>query len=1094
MNNCILKKTFFLFFLTAFIPLSFAQDSRQISGIVTDAEDGSLLIGVSVVVQGTTIGTISDINGRFTLNVPQGKSLVLNYIGYMQQVVAVTSESFYTIAMKVDAHMLDEVVAIGYGTMKKSDLTGAVGSVSGEKLRTAPVAKIDQALQGKLAGVTVNANSGQPGADAIVRVRGVGTINNAAPIYVVDGLITDNINFLSSSDIASLEVLKDASACAIYGSRGANGVIMITTRKGEAGKANVNFETYFGVQNRWKKMNVVGRDEQANFLATFGIVGTKAELEQIGLNEWIRSNLTPDNDTYFPRIMTVDPTTGLPGGDDPNGIDYTLIETDWQDEVFQKNASIQNYSFSVDGGSDKMTYLMSANYFDQDGLLIGSYYKRLSLRLNTSFQVKKWLKIGENLSYSNSTSRNVQGNGNTALISSALSMGPWDPVKYPEGTYSNSTRRTPSKDLSGQYSIPSMKRQVTNPFVQVFNSTPNNNNDDWAGDIYAEITPVKGLVVRGDISMKLWNGMNRSFTPVLDVIYNPITKNFVNASMGRTQQLTYEGTATYNTIIAKKHDLTVMLGATYEETNYYSVNATGLELINTAGNLQYVGSAPDEIRQNEDGSYYSTRSGGDAVSRGIFASYLGRLHYVYNNKYLLTGSFRYDGSSKFIRGRMWDLFPSMAAAWKISEEDFFEPLKDKIDFLKIRAGWGQLGNTNSIGQNAAVLAIERFIARYTLGYPNAVASGLTLPRFPMEITWEKTEQTDIGIDFGLFNGLLHGTIDVFNRDTKDMLMRMNPPAHVGSVEYLGGDQMKYPTGNASTVRNRGMELSLEHRNKIGNFSYNIGGNISFINNELVRLNGGEPLWDGIIMQNEGYPLNTIYTLVYDGVFQNRAEIENYTWTDPETGEVKKIQPNAAPGDAKYLDLDGDGQITDSDRKNVGNPFPTTTYGINLSAEYKGFDLQVFFQGIGGVQVYNGMRKEKLESSGGESVLSTDMRNVFFPGPDPDDPAKMINVMPGSNGTIPNPTKSGSTENSWASSRFVEDASYLRLKYLQIGYTIPKSITKKIDVERLRFYIGGSNLFTFTKYKGFDPEVGNNGMDYGNFPQARTILCGLSMNF
>ena len=1089
-------KNKFISFLLLFISSSvlFAQTTVEVTGTVTSKEEGEPLIGVSVYLKGGGVGAATDVDGKYSLKVPLNATLTFSYIGYNPKDVVVKKGGQLNVELSALENVLQEVVAIGYGTMKKSDLTGAVGSVSGKQLKVAPVSRVDQALQGRLAGVTVNANSGQPGADPTVRVRGVGTINNSAPIYVVDGLITDNISFLSSSDIASVEVLKDASACAIYGSRGANGVILITTKKGGKGKTNLTFESYFGVQNRWKKMDVVGRDEQANFLATFGVVGNKAELDRIGLNEWIRSNLTPDNDVYFPRIMTIDPATGLPGGEDPNGIDYTLIDTDWQEEIFRKDAMIQNYSLSVDGGSDNMNYLMSVNYFDQEGILIGSFYNRLSLRLNTSFQVKKWLKIGENLSYSNSKSRNIQGNGNTALISSALSMGPWDPVKYPEGTYSNSTRRIPSRDLSGEYSIPSMKRQVTNPFVQVFNSNPHNNNDDWVGDVYAEITPVKGLLVRGDINMKLWNGMNRSFTPVLNVIYNPITKNFVNASMGRTQQLTYEGTATYNTMINKKHDLTVMFGAALEKMNYYSVNSSGLELLNTADHLQYVGNAPNEIRQNEDGSYYSTRGGGDGVSNARMASYLGRLHYVYDNKYLFTGSFRADGSSKFLRGRMWDMFPSMALAWKVSEEEFFESMKDKIDFLKLRAGWGQLGNTNSIGQTAADLFTDAFIARYTFGNPNAVAQGLTIARYPMAITWEKSEKTNVGVDFGLFNGLLSGSIDLFNGDTKDMLLRINPPAHVGSVEYLGGDQVKYPTGNAATVRNKGIELSLEHRNNIGDFSYSVGGNISFIDNKLVRLNGGEPLWDGIIMQNEGYPLNTIYTLVYKGVFQTQEEIDNYTWTNPETGEVRKIQPSAKPGDAKYLDWNNDGQITDLDRKNVGNPFPTVTYGINIMADYKGFDLQVFFQGIGGVQVYNGMRKEKLESNGGESVLSTDMRNVFFPGPDPNDPSKIINVMPGSNGTIPNPTKTASVDNSLASSRFVEDASYFRLKNLQIGYSLPRAITKKLDIERLRIYVGGSNLLTFTKYKGFDPEVGNNGRDYGNFPQSRTILCGLSINF
>ena len=1094
-----MKKIFLMyccFFLTGFL---FAQNTFRVSGVVIGEEDDLPVIGANVMVkgtaQGTAQGTVTDLDGRFELNVPANATLTISYIGYkpFEQRITASSNSM-RVVLANDAKMLDEVVAIGYGTMKKSDLTGAIGSVSGKDLKTMPVAKVDQALQGRISGVTVNSNSGQPGADATVRIRGIGTLNGSNPIYVVDGVITDNINFLSSSDIVSLEVLKDASATAIYGSRGANGVILITTKKGDKdGKSNITFESYFGVQNRWKKMDVVGRDEQANFLATFGVIGTKDELDRVGLNEWIRNNLTPDNDAYFPRIMTVDPATGLPGGADPNGIDYTKIDTDWQDEIFVKDATIQNYYLSVDGGNDKANYMMSANYFDQDGILIGSSYKRLTLRINTSFQIKSWLRVGENLSFSNSHSYHVQGNGNTALISSALSMGPWDPVKYPEGTYSNSTRRNPVRDLSGQYSIPSMKRQVTNPYVQVFNSTPYNNSDDWVGNLYAEITPIKGLILRGDVGMKLWNGMSRTFSPELDVIYNASTRNSVSSRMERSQQLTYTGTATYSKTINEKHDITAMFGMTSENSDYYMISASGYHLENTDPKNWYISATPlNEIRQNPDGSYYSTRSGGDGVSKGRMASYLGRFHYVYDNKYLLTANLRYDGSSKFDRGRMWKLFPSIAGAWKISEEDFFGPLEEVFDILKVRVGWGRIGNDSSVGQTSFMTRMNTFTARYPLGTPNSIYQGRTLTGYPMTGNWEITEQTDFGFDFGMFNGLLSGTIDLYQRNTFGMLMEVQPPGHVGFMKVLGSS---YPTGNVATVRNRGLELNLEHRNKIGKFSYSLGGNISFVNNELTKLNGGEKIIDGIIRQDEGFALNTIYTWVYDGVFQTQEEIDNYTWTNPETGEVKKIQDKAKPGDAKYLDLNNDGLITDLDRKDVGSGFPTVTYGFNVGADFKGFDLQVFFQGVGGVQVFNGTRQMKLESDGNSSVLSTDMRNVYYPGVDPNDPTRIINVMQGSNGSIPNPTATaGSADNNIASSRFVENASYLRLKNMQFGYTIPRNITSKLHVERLRVYIGGSNLLTFTKYKGFDPEVGNNGRDYGNYPQARTVLLGLNVNF
>jgi len=1064
----------------------------QVSGVVKGSEDGLPLPGVSVVVKGEKLtGTITDVDGKFSINVPKGRSISFTYVGYRPFMTKeITKNQQLNISLQSDTRMLDEVIAIGYGTMKKSDLTGSVGSVSGKELRLAPVARVDQALQGRMAGVTVNSNSGQPGADAIIRIRGVGTTGNSSPIYVVDGIVTDNINFLSTSDIASLEVLKDASTAAIYGSRGANGVILITTKKGNnTGKTNITLESYVGTQNRWQKLDVMGRDEFASTRALLG--NTKSEYDAVGLNEWIRSNFTPNNDVRYPRIIeyNTDGTVKTPG------IDYTRYNTDWQDQVFVNNALMQNYYLSADGGTEKGNYVMSINSFDQKGTLIGSSYNRLTLRLNTSFQLKKWLRIGENLSFTNSESYNVQGNGNTALISSALSMAPWDPLQYPAGSLSGYPRLHPETqvDLSGRYSTPSLFRNVMHPYNQVYNSKPKNNNEDWVGDIYLEITPVKGLVVRGDVNMKLWNGMTRTYTPVLDVIYNAITKNNVSASMSRSKQLTYEGTATYKTKISDKHELTAMVGSSMEEINSYSLNASGDYLLNDDEKNWYVGRTLNTVIIDPVTKVATpTRSGGDAVSKGRMASYFGRLHYAFDNKYLLTGNFRYDGSSKLSGGHYWRAFPSAAAAWKVSEENFFEPFKNTIDFLKLRAGWGMLGNDRSLSENAAfpeAWNTSSYQVGYPFGTPSTLANGtgLSVGNFPQVIEWEKTNQTDVGLDFGFF-GKLSGSLDLFLRYTEGMLMAVKAPAHVG---------FRYDvTANAATVRNQGVEFTLEYRDKAGAFNYSVGGNISLIDNKLTAVNGGQTIWDGFIMSDQGYALNTIYVLKYQGVFQNQNEINAYTWTNPATNAKQLVQPDAKPGDAKYADINHDGQITDLDRFDAGNSFPPVTYGFNATANFKGFDLQLFFQGVAGNEVYNGLRQSKLEYDGSESVLSAEMRNVFFPvHQDPNDQnSPWINGMPGSNGSIPNPSATGSTDNKLASSRFVEDASYLRLKNLQLGYMLPSTLTQKAGISKVRFYVGGSNLLTFTKYKGFDPEVGNSGRDYGNFPQARTVLVGLNMNF
>ena len=1084
-----MKKTILLWCCLIVTQLLIAQ-TWQVSGVVKGSEDGLPLPGVSVVIKGDKLsGTITDVEGKFSINVPKGRSLTFTYIGYRTFVIKeINKNQELNISLQSDTRMLDEVIAVGYGSMKKSDLTGSVGSVSGKELRMAPVARVDQALQGRMAGVTVNSNSGQPGADAIIRIRGVGTTGNSSPIYVVDGIVTDNINFLSTSDIASLEVLKDASTAAIYGSRGANGVILITTKKGNnTGKSNITFESYVGTQNRWKKLDVLGRDESAKMIAMFG--KTKEELDAVGLNEWIRSNYTPNKDVHYPLIVqkNSDGTVKTPG------IDYTLYDTDWQDEVFVKDAIMQNYYVSADGGTDKGNYMMSFNSFDQKGTLIGSYYKRMTIRLNTSFEVKKWLRIGENLSFTNSKSYNVQNNGNTALIASALSMAPWDPVKYPEGSLSGYPGKQVAKqvDLSGRYSTPSLFRNVMHPYNQVYNSKQNPKNEDWVGDVYMEIKPVKGLIVRGDVNMKLYNGISRTYTPVLDVIYNAITKDNVSASMSRTQQLTYEGTATYNTKVFDKHEITAMIGSSMEEVNYYQVNASGNYLLNNDQTNWYVSQTSNSVYDDPiTKTPTSDRTGGDVVSKGRMASYFGRLNYIFDNKYLLTGNFRYDGSSKLTTSHYWRSFPSLAGAWKISEEKFFEPLKNSIDFLKLRVGWGLLGNERTLSETGAVpLAWESsvYMVGYPFGTPNNLATGLSVGNIPQIIEWEKTKQTNIGIDFGMF-GKLSGNIDLFRRLTEGMQMTVKAPAQVGFIYDV--------TANAATVRNDGVELSLDYHDRVGSFNYSIGGNLSVTDNKLTATNGGQPIWDGIIMSDQGYALKTIYVLKYQGVFQTQDEINAYTWTNPTTNVKQLVQKDAKPGDARYADLNNDGQITESDRFDAGNAFPPLTYGFNFTANFKGFDLQVFFQGVAGNEVYNSLRQSKLEGDGLSSVLSTDMRNVFYAvQQDPNDPnSPWINGLAGSNGSIPNPTKTGSPDNSLSSTRFVEDASYLRLKNLQLGYTIPENLTMKVGINRVRFYIGGSNLLTFTKYKGFDPEVGNDGRDYGNFPQARTLLVGLNMNF
>ena len=1054
--------------------------AQRVTGVATDAGSGEVMAGVTVAVSGTANATMSDANGEYSIDAPSNGKLSFSFVGYVSQTININGRSVINVSLKEDVKELNDVVAIGYGTMRKSDLTGAIGSVSGDKLTATPVSGVDKALQGQLAGVTVNSNSGQPGSNATVRVRGIGTINSPDPWYVVDGLLTDNINFLSPNDIQSVEVLKDASAQAIYGSRGANGVILITTRKGEKGKSRISFDSYFGVQNRWKKLDVMQRDELANMLATFN--GQKSYLDANGLNAWVNQYKISSTNTLYPQI--VDATH-------PDGLDLMQIETDWQDAVFVKDAQIQNHYLTIDGGNDNGVYMVSANFFDQKGTLIGSSYKRLTLRLNTDYQMRKWLKVGENLSFSNSSTYNINGNSQfTGLLYSALSMAPWDPVQYSDGTWSVG-RTSNRQDLSGRYSTPTLFANVSNPFYLAYNTKPYNNSIDIVGDIFMEVKPITDLTLRGDVSVKYWDGLNRNYTPVLNATYGAVNMNSVGAALQRTVNLTYEGRATYHKIFAEKHDLTVMAAATSEDKNWYIVSATGQNLKNTDPSYWYVNSGTPGVYNKGTAMaplWVSYNSGGDGVSKERMVSFLGRVMYNYGDRYLLTASVREDGSSRLPPGHYWDLFPSVAAAWKISGEQFFVPLTNTFDLLKLRAGWGRIGNVNSIGLNQSEGNISGpgvWFVGYPLGSPNAMTEGATLETVPLGCVWERTDQIDIGLDMGVFKNRLTATIDVFNRKTSGMLMGVQPPAHVGYAMQA--------VGNAGDVQNQGIELSLTHQNTVKDFTYSISANASFIKNKLTSLNNGTPQWNGVIMNNEGYPLNTIWVRQYAGVFQTQAEIDAYTWTDPTTGITQKIQPNAKPGDAKYVDRNNDGVIDDNDRYNAGNPFPSVTYGLNASLAWKGFDLSLFFQGVAGVQVYNYLRQNMLESDGSIGILGTQMRNVFYATQDAQ--GNWVNGIAGSDGSIPNPTNTaGSPDNKLASDRFVENASYLRLKNIELGYTFPLQATSIIGVNKFRIYVSATNLLTFTKYTGYDPEVGNSGQDWGNYPQSRNLIFGLNISF
>jgi TonB-linked SusC/RagA family outer membrane protein len=1010
-----------------------SAQNLTITGQVVSADDSYPLPGVSVLVKGTAKGTSTDLDGNYSITVSKGQTLVFACIGFLNQEKLIENAGRMDVSMESDAQMLDEVVAIGYGVMKKSDLTGSVASVKGDQLKKTPAAGLDQALQGVAAGVTVNASSGQPGAAAEVRIRGIGTVNNSAPIYVVDGVIVDNINYLSPNDITSTEILKDASATAIYGSRGANGVILVTTKKGSSdGKINVSIDAYAGIQNRWKAIDLMNASEFASYMAVAsGDPSQPQVLQNGGVDAWVRQFLTGKSAYY------------------PTNLDYNQMDTDWQDVVFKKNAAIQNYHVSVDGGSQKGYWSMSANWFDQQGTIIGSDFTRTSLRVNSAYDIAKWLRIGENLTFMTSHGRNAMNNSSSpgaSILSAAIAMAPWDPARYPAGAVNRY-----GVDMSNQISAASNFKNVTNPLSMVEHTHPSDKTERWVGDIFLEIKPIEGLVWRSDVSMDLTNTRHKLFKDSYKYSdYDKMDKNFIESSVGRYQTIMVENTLTYSRDI-KKHSFSAMIGQTTEQYQYETLGGSGSSILNPVETNWYLSQATED--QNK---------AGDGAGRTRRFAMLGRVHYSYDSRYMLTVNFRADGSSKF-KEHTWGYFPSAAAAWRIGNEPWMKDIS-WLEDLKVRVGWGRIGN-DKISENAFLLTMMNTgptFVDYVLGQDPAFATGATILTYVNNGgKWETTEQWNAGVDFGFFNNKFTGTVDVFQRDTKEMLLGVHAPAHVGN-RYSA-------TANVGTVRNRGLELTLNHRNQAGEFSYNIGGNISFIKNELTALNGGEKVWGDRTVCDEGLPLYTFWGYEYDGIFRTQEEIDNHLWAEGAAAAYK-------PGDARFRDLNDDGQINEDDKTALGNPFPWLTYGLNFGAEWKGIDLQLFFQGVYGNEIYNALRL-RTEGTGNEATLSTSMRDVWSSA-NPD-------------GNIPNPF--GNPINTENSSRYVESGSYLRLKNVQLGYTLPARWTEKIKMSRCRIYVSGSNLFTLTNYTGYDPEVGG-GVDYGNYPQSRTFMLGVNINF
>ena len=966
------------------------------------------MLGASVVVKGTTKGTTTDFDGNFTIDVPAKVTLSVSFIGYHTQNVAVGNQNQLTIVLKEEQEQLDEVVVVGYGTVRKKDLTGAVTSVSNKALKEKPIANAGEALQGRAAGVQVT-SAGKPGDNVSFRIRGISTINNSEPLLVIDGVPTDlGINALNVDDIENIDVLKDASATAIYGSRGANGVVLITTKKGKNGDGKLSFSTNIALQQATNLPVMLNAREFASYH-----------------NEMIANyNRTPGVSPLSQRPDFANPEDWGEG-------------TNWLKALFRP-AFMRNYSLSYSGGNDKSNYYVSGGVFDQDGIILNTSYRRYTVQFNGESRVKPWIKFGNNLTLSHDEKKSGDYN-----IRMAMASLPTQPIYNEDGSYSG------PDSPAHQYS--DIRNVIGTALINGQNTTKGYN---ILGNIFAEITPVKHLVFKttGGLDFKYWD--NRSFSPKYNwkPIPNPLSNLYQDANKSTT--LLWDNTLTYTNTFAQKHFLNVMVGTSAQNNVYSKINASVSNFLSD--------------QQNQLSKGLENPTVGGTMNDWAILSFIGRLNYTYADKYLLTATVRRDGSSRFSKENRWGTFPSFSLAWRASNESFF-PKNDYVNDVKLRVGYGMTGNQGGIDNYAYFTKLRT--GQYV--FNNNLVSTLYPHVMPNpNVKWETVEQFNGGIDLALLKNRLSLTFDAYIKNTSDMLVPM-------AVSVSSGySDINVPSINAGKVENKGVELTVSSVNmNKKDFQWNTDVNVSFNRNKIVKMNDGVPLFTGfeafltkLQILSEGHPVNAFYGYVMNGLFQNQSEVDNY---------ATQVENGTAPGDVKFRDLNNDGVINAEDRTYIGNPFPEWTFSMNNNFNYKNIDLQIFLQGVAGNDIYNANRIWQE----GMSVPQNQIAKV-----------KDRWTGEGTSNSIPRAIYGDPNQNARHSTRFVEDGSYLRIKNVTLGYTLPKEVTQKFHTDMLRIYLSCQNLYTFTKYSGMDPEVGTGGVDGGTYPITRTVSFGLNVQF
>tara|TARA_R110002020_G_scaffold85914_5_gene211769 strand:- start:4484 stop:7603 length:3120 start_codon:yes stop_codon:yes gene_type:complete len=1036
-------KNYFLVMLLLSVSLSWAQ-SKEITGTVLDGSNMPLP-GANVLIKGTSTGTQTDFDGNFNLSAAPEDVLVVSFVGFESQTIPVGTTTNFQITLKEDAAALEEVVVVGYGTQKKSVVTGAISSVKATELENLPVTRVEQSLQGRTSGLTIAANSGQPGSSSTIRVRGVTSFGNNEPLWVVDGVIVDagGIGYLNQSDIESIEVLKDAASQAIYGARAAAGVILVTTKKGSKSKLTVNYTGYTGLSGPARKLDLLNGTEYATLF-----------------NEKYANDFTgsPSDLTLpFPDAA------GIGAG------------TDWQDVIFNNSAQRTNHEVSLSGGNDVSTFYLSFGYLDQEGIVTKdiSHYTRKNIRLNSTHKINDFITLGETVGYSNEKSTGL-GNTNSEFggpLSSAINLDPLTPVVVTDATVANaspySTNQGIMRDENGNpYGISNLVLQeMTNPLAYIQTRLGNYSwADNFVGNVYVNLELIPGLNFKSTLGGKLAYYGNESFTPVSYLNSSTVTsQNNISRGTNRGFGWNIENTLSYVKEIGD-HNFSLLLGqGTYTENDSKGETVTYNNIPVTNRDDAAFFDVPDD--QIIASAYIGTEH--------RVTSLFSRLTYDYKEKYLFTGIIRRDGSTRFGSNNKYGWFPSFSLGWVPTKEGFFED-SDILNQLKIRGGYGIVGS-DAIGDFRYLSTIGSG-RNYTFGNVASVVIGNS-PNAPAnpDLKWEETRQSNIGFDARLINNITL-TVDLYKKKTVGILQDLRLPGYIGATGN--------PAANVADMVNKGFDVELGYNKSIGNFNISANANFSYLENEVTYLGEGiDFLSGGATIQSGNYPItrtavgqsfNTFYGFKTKGIFQNQADINNYVNSQ---GQV--IQPNAVPGDFRWVDSDDDGVITEADRKFLGSSIPKYTFGFTINLDYKNFDLLIFSQGAAGNKIFQGLRRLDITNANYQTAALGRWTGE------------------GTSNSYPRLSNSDNNNNfSNPSDFFLEKGDYLRLKTVQLGYTLPADAIQRVGLSRLRIYVTGENLVTFTKYTGFDPEIGGGvfGIDRGYYPQAITGLLGVNLQF